>query len=262
MIDFNTALAQLRTEMGARPGFGRANRKPPWWPERVRWSYDYSLKKMSQKDVILVHAAFCQHEGTEPPQIIKSRATAAKQTPAEKRTHAATAAGGSSCSGSSSAPRQRSRQFQRRDGRRVTLVPVLVLVLVLRVLVLRVLVLRVLVLRVLVLVLALRRRGLAPWALRLPGLLWALLLRAERIAPFLACAPRKSSMRMCRYRRRRSRSCSRYSRSRSRRRCRRRRYSRSRSRCSGKCSSSSSGNSSSSSSSTKRKLPKGGGRAM
>ena len=173
MIDFNTALAQLRTEMGARPGFGRANRKPPWWPERVRWSYDYSLKKMSQKDVILVHAAFCQHEGTEPPQIIKSRATAAKQTPAEKRTHAATAAGGSSCSGSSSssAPRQRSRQFQRRDGRRVTLVPVLVLVLVLRVLVLRVLVLRVLVLRVLVLVLALRRRGLAPWALRLPGLL-------------------------------------------------------------------------------------------
>ena len=76
VIDIGTARTQLRAVLGVRPGFGKSDRKPRWWPDLVPWQYEYSLQRMSTKDLGVVHSAFCKDQGLPVQRVISVKAAA------------------------------------------------------------------------------------------------------------------------------------------------------------------------------------------
>eukprot|EP01043_Picozoa_sp_COSAG02_P057863 COSAG02_NODE_7100_length_3185_cov_3.158782_1_plen_377_part_00 len=76
VVDIETARTQLRAALGARPGFGKSDRMPTWWPDAVPWRQDYSLGKISKKDLGVVHSAFCKHQGLAVQRVVSIKAAA------------------------------------------------------------------------------------------------------------------------------------------------------------------------------------------
>lgn len=99
VVDINTARTQLRAELGCRPGFGKPERRPKWWPAVVAWRYDYSLQKMSKRDLGIVHAAFCTYQELRPFRVVSSKQAAEAAAAAAAAASATTTPGAAAFTG-------------------------------------------------------------------------------------------------------------------------------------------------------------------
>ena len=64
--DIQVASSQILSTLGTRPGYGKPERKPKWWPDSVKWAPGYSLQRMRHIDVAMAYLALCKDRGMAP----------------------------------------------------------------------------------------------------------------------------------------------------------------------------------------------------